>query len=150
MTVRLLTCHNELSSCLGAGQARSTFPLWGKCTTLVGRAGLLRKANVAVSKAGRLLGRDALITLGAPCVLPRPDAEVRKRRLMMWPFRLGDCQTCERLKIKNLAHKNHWQVGETPSQGRFGLRNREWQPQTSMDSPDRPPSLPSRGMTLIP
>jgi hypothetical protein len=79
----------------------------------------LRKAYVAVSKAGRLLGEDAVITLGAPYVLPRPDAEARQRRLMIWPFRLGDCQTYEQLKIKNLPLKNHWQVRENPSQGAF-------------------------------
>jgi len=36
-------------------------------------------------------------------VLPRPDAEARERRLMIWPFRLGDCQTCELVKINGQA-----------------------------------------------
>lgn len=72
-----------------------------------------------------------MITLGAPYVLPRPDAEARQRRLMMWPFRLGYCQTCERLKIKNLPSKNHWQVGESPSQGPF------WRQEPRMATPNQ-------------
>jgi hypothetical protein len=63
-------------------------------------------AYFAVSIAGRLLGEVA-DHLGAPCVLPRPDAEARKRRLMTG-LPPGDCQTRERLKIKELHLKHHW------------------------------------------
>lgn len=72
-----------------------------------------------------------MITLGAPYVLPRPDAEARQRRLMIWPFRLGDCQTYEQLKIKHLPLKNHCQVGGKPLPGAF------WRQEPRMATPNQ-------------
>jgi hypothetical protein len=53
-----------------------------------------------------------VITLGAPYVLPRPDAEARQRRLMIGPSAWATARRCERLKIKNLPSKNHCQIGK--------------------------------------
>src|SRR5207244_5963094 len=58
MIVCLLRCHNELCSCPGAGQARSTALTVMECTTLSCRVGLLVKAYCAVVKAGWCVGRS--------------------------------------------------------------------------------------------
>src|SRR6266705_2539987 len=94
MIVCLLRCHNEFCSCPGAGQAGSTSLNARNCATRVCCGGLLVEAGCAVVKGWLMRGRVAESPPARRCALPRPNAEARRRRLMVRP--LADDTASER------------------------------------------------------
>src|SRR5439155_832013 len=92
-------------SCPGAGQASSTYLMARNCATRVCCVGLLVKAGCAVIKGWLMRGRIAESPPARRCALPRPNAEARRRRLMV--RLLADGTASERTtQHKRLALQN--------------------------------------------